>query len=202
MTEPFDDIAWPVRTDRLVLRPATLEDADAIWRYRRLEEVTRWIYRAHPTLEEFRRHGFDPDRPGGRLAVEHDGVLIGDVALLVGDGWSQADVAEQATAVEAEVGWVFDPRFQGRGFATEAVRELLRLCFEELGLRRVTAGTFADNEPSWRLMERVGMRREAHAVKDSLHRTRGWLDGYEYAMLAEEWPARRLRPSSAPSPSG
>jgi RimJ/RimL family protein N-acetyltransferase len=202
VSEPFDEITWPVRTDRLVLRPATPEDAEAIWRYRRLEEVTRWISRAHPTLEDLVRHGFDPDRPRGRIAVEHDGELVGDVVVLVGDGWSQAEVAEQAAGVEGELGWVFDPRFHGRGLATEAVRELLRLCFEELGLRRVTAGTFADNEPSWRLMERVGMRRESHAVKDSLHRTLGWLDGFEYAMLAEEWPARGLRPSSGPSPSG
>ena len=59
-----------------------------------------------------------------------------------------------------------------------------------LGLRRVTAGCFAGNEPSWRLMERVGMRREAHAVRDSLHRSRGWLDGLTYALLAEEWRDR------------
>lgn len=202
MTEPFDVIAWPVRTDRLVLRPAVLEDADTIWRYRRLEEVTRWISRAHPTVEEFRRQGFDPDRPHGRIAVIHDGRLVGDLTLLVGDAWSQGEVADQARGVEGELGWVVDPAVQGRGYATEAVRELLRLSFEELGLRRVTAATFADNEPSWRLMERVGMRREAHAVKDSLHRTRGWLDGFQYAMLAEEWSAQGIRPSAAPSRSG
>ena len=46
---------------------------------------------------------------------------------------------------------------------------------------------FAANEPSWRLMERVGMRREAHNVKDSLHRDHGWQDGYVYALLADEW---------------
>ena len=202
MTEPFDEIAWPVRTERLVLRPAGPEDADEIWQYRRLEEVTRWISRAHPTLDEFRRHGFDPERPRGRIAVVHDGRLVGDLTLLVEDGWSQGEVADQARGVQGELGWVFDPAFQGRGFATEAVRELLRLSFEELGLRRVTAGTFADNEPSWRLMERVGMRREAHAVRDSLHRTRGWLDGFEYALLAEEWSAAAVRPSAAPSRSG
>jgi RimJ/RimL family protein N-acetyltransferase len=64
---------------------------------------------------------------------------------------------------------------------------VLRICFEDLGLRRVTAECFAGNESSWRLMERVGMPREAHNVRDSLHRSGEWLDGYGYTLLAEEW---------------
>ena len=67
------------------------------------------------------------------------------------------------------------------------MRELLRLCFTELGLRRVTANCFADNVASWRLMERVGMRREVSAVRESLHRSGAWLDSMGYALLAEEW---------------
>jgi RimJ/RimL family protein N-acetyltransferase len=58
-----------------------------------------------------------------------------------------------------------------------------------LRLRRVFATCFADNTGSWRLMEKLGMRREAHNVRDSLHRDRGWLDGYTYALLADEWRA-------------
>jgi RimJ/RimL family protein N-acetyltransferase len=81
------------------------------------------------------------------------------------------------------------PDHAGQGYATEAVRELIRLCFEDLGLRRVTANCFADNEASWRLMERLGMRRELHAVHESLHRSGEWLDGYGYALLVDEWRA-------------
>jgi RimJ/RimL family protein N-acetyltransferase len=51
----------------------------------------------------------------------------------------------------------------------------------------VTANCFADNVASWRLMERVGMRRELHAVRESLHRSGKWLDGLGYALLADEW---------------
>ena len=71
------------------------------------------------------------------------------------------------------------------------VRELLRICFEDLRLRRVTANAFAANEASWRLMERVGMRREGFSVADSLHRDLGWVDGVLYALLADEWSADR-----------
>jgi RimJ/RimL family protein N-acetyltransferase len=67
---------------------------------------------------------------------------------------------------------------------------VLRICFEDLGLRRVTAECFAANEASWRLMERLGMRRESHNVGDSLHRSGEWLDGYGYALLADEWRER------------
>ncbi|HEX8767440.1 MAG TPA: GNAT family protein, partial [Jatrophihabitans sp.] len=59
--------------------------------------------------------------------------------------------------------------------------------FTDLGLRRVTANCFADNEASWRLMERVGMRRELYTVRESLHRSGEWLDGIGYALLADEW---------------
>ena len=73
------------------------------------------------------------------------------------------------------------------------------LCFEDLGLRRVTATCFADNEASWRLMERAGMRRELYTVRDSLHRSGEWLDGMGYALLADEW---RKAPAPGSTSSG
>jgi RimJ/RimL family protein N-acetyltransferase len=108
--------------------------------------------------------------------------------LRVEDAWAQAEVAGQARDTQAELGWVLDPAYTGHGYATEAVRELLRYCFQDLGVHRVTANCFLDNHTSWRLMERVGMRRELHAVRDSLHRTGQWLDTVAYAILEEEWP--------------
>jgi RimJ/RimL family protein N-acetyltransferase len=120
--------------------------------------------------------------------VERDGVVIGDAAIMIRSPWSQAEVVEQARDVEAELGWTLDPAYGGQGYATETVRALIGISFTRLGLRRVVANCFADNAPSWRLMERVGMRREAHTVRESLHRDGRWLDGFGYALLAEEWP--------------
>lgn len=57
-----------------------------------------------------------------------------------------------------------------------------------MALRRVTAGCFAANVGSWKVMEKLGMRREQHGVADSWHAELGWFDGYTYGMLAEEWP--------------
>ena len=181
------DLRWPARTERLSLRPAAADDAAATWRFRRLPEVARFITWEAGDLEQYRARFVEPDRLATTLVVEHDATVIGDLMLRVGDAWAQTEVADHAEGVQAELGWVLDPAHGGRGLATEAVRELLRLCFEELGLRRVTAQCFADNTASWRLMERVGMRRETHAVAESLHRSGVWLDALGYAMLADEW---------------
>jgi RimJ/RimL family protein N-acetyltransferase len=180
-------IAWPVGTDRLTLRPATPDDAEATWRFRRRDDVSRWLTRAPAAFDEHRSQVLEPTSIDKTLIIELAGEVIGDLMLDVSDAWSQAEVNEHARRVEAELGWVLHPDHCGHGYATETVRELIRLCFQDLGLRRVTAICFLDNEASWRLMERVGMRREAHGVADSLHRTGRWLDTLSYAILADEW---------------
>jgi RimJ/RimL family protein N-acetyltransferase len=187
--DPLDAVAWPVRTERLLLRRALAQDAEATWAYRRRPEVSRWITQAPATLEEYREYFGKPERLAKTLIAERDGAVVGDLMLLVEDAWAQAEVRDQARRVQAELGWSLHPDSTGRGYATEAVRELIRRCFEDLGLRRVTANCFADNVASWRLMERVGMRRELYAVRESLHRSGQWLDGMGYALLAEEWHA-------------
>lgn len=189
---PLDRLRWPVRTERLALRAATPDDAAATWRFRRLEEVDRWLTRAAGTEADYRAQFAAPESLAKTLVVERDGEVVGDLMLLVEDGWAQAEVAAQVEGVQAKLGWVLDPAHAGRGYATEAVRELLRICFEDLGLRRVVAECFAANEPSWRLMERVGMRREIHTRRDALHRSGEWLDGLGYALLAEEWAAQAV----------
>ena len=183
----LDAITWPVRTDQLMLRPATIDDLEATWSFRRLDDVSRWLTRAPATIAEYRTHFEDAASLAKTIVVELDGEVIGDLMLEVEDAWSQAEVAEQARGVQAELGWVLHPDHAGHGYATEAVRELVRLCFEDLGLRRVTANCFAANVTSRRLMERLGMRREVYTVRESLHRSGEWLDGMGYALLAEEW---------------
>ena len=187
----LDDLTWPARTDRLAVRRLDDPDVATTWAYRRLPEVNRWLPYAPDTLADYAQLFEDADRRARTLVVELDGVVVGDLFLMQKDGWSQLEVRDSGQGCEAELGWALDPAYGGRGLATEAVEGLLRICFEDLGLRRVTAGCFADNEPSWRLMERVGMRRELHAVAESLHRDLGWVDGYGYALLAEEWRAGR-----------
>lgn len=180
-----------VRTERLTLRAAGPEDTEATWQYRRLPEVAEWITARADDLDAYRVTFTEPSRLADTVIVEHDGRVVGDFMLRVEDGWAQAEVAEDARRTQVELGWVLDPAWSGRGYATEAVRELFRVCFEDLGVRRVVANAFLDNHASVRLMERVGMRREVHTVAESLHRDGGWLDGVGYALLVEEWRAAR-----------
>ncbi|MBO0802498.1 MAG: GNAT family N-acetyltransferase [Nocardiopsaceae bacterium] len=189
MSHPLDTLDWPVRTERLLLRRAAPDDLDAVWAYRRLPEVYEWLGAAVPDYDAYRERYLRPERLASMLIIERGDRGIGHLILKIQDGWAQEDVADQARGVQGSLGWTLDPEFQGKGYAAEAVRALIGLCFGPLGLRRVIAECFADNEPSWRLMERLGMRREQHTVKESLHRTKGWLDGLTYALLAEEWPA-------------
>jgi len=194
VTTTLADLTWPRPTPRLTLRPLRAEDAEAAWRFLRLPETVRWVGSPLQDEAEFLAGYGDPDRLDRMLAVEHDGGVIGELTVGVQDGWAQRDVADHAAGVEAWLGWVLDPAHGGRGLATEAVRALLDLCLDDetgLGLRRVTASCFVANEPSWRLMERVGMRREQVGKADSLHRDHGWLDGCTYALLASEWRTRR-----------
>ena len=188
MTRSITDLDWPVRTERLSLRPAEQRDALPTFAFRTLPEVSHWMTTSATDADAWVADY--AHRVPDTLMVEKDGVVIGDLMLRFADPWAQAEVREDAAGTQVEIGYVLDPAYAGQGYATEAVREELRICFEELGVRRVIAQCFADNVPSWRLMERVGMRREQHTKQDSLHRNGQWLDGMMYAVLAEEWVSR------------
>lgn len=194
-------LSQPLRTERLTLRPATKADAEPTWTFRRLESVSQWLTGTPADLEGYRTVFTEPVRLARTVVVEVDDtagpVVIGDLMVKREDAWAQTEMVDQARGVQVELGWVLDPRYTGHGYATEAVRELLRHCFEDLGVRRVVAGCFLDNDASWRLMERVGMRRETHAVRDALHRSGAWLDSLVYAVLAEEWAAAAIHGSSS-----
>ncbi|MDG4809498.1 GNAT family N-acetyltransferase [Micromonospora sp. WMMD1120] len=182
-----------LRTARLELRPVRSEDVDRILEYRNLPEVTRWLLRTTVEPASFRaawqRAAEDPNDHS--VAVTLDGVVIGTVSLDVVDGMGQPGMPART---EAELGYIFDPAYGGHGYATEAVTAMVAHGFDRLDIRRITAGCFADNLASVRILEKVGMRREQHGVGDSWHAELGWVDGYTYALLAAQW-RRETTPS-------
>ena len=185
----FDRISWPRRTARLLFRPATTDDLDALGAIQNLPEVAYWLPSAPGSQADYLlrmgREGLLPRT----LVLEKEGTVIGELYLHVKAGWAQREIAERSTDTEADIGWGLHPAHQGHGYAIEAATELVRVCFEDLGVRRVVAGAFADNAPSLRIMERLGMRRETLAVRTTLDRELGWVDSTEYALLADEWRA-------------
>ena len=180
-------IDWPVRTERLSLRAYTPDDLDRLWAYEQLSQVQQWLGWAPHSRAELGEAMSSPTSTTTQVMVDLESTIIGHVMIMPRDSWAQTDVADQAKGLEAELGWMFDPAYGGSGYATEAIAAVIDLCFTQLELRRIHAGCFADNTASWRLMERLGMRREHHGRATSLHRDGGWHDDFQYALLRDEW---------------
>lgn len=188
------DVAWPRIAGPLELRVPTQGDLERVLEWRNRPEVTRWLLRTTVDPEAFVAAWLatidDPDQHAVLAVV--DDLIVGTGSLDVSDGMGQVD-GDAWRRSEGVLGYLIDPAHAGKGYATDIARALLDLAFTELGLHRVTAGCFADNRASWRVMEKVGMRREQHGVRDSWHAELGWVDGCTYAILADEWPAEAER---------
>lgn len=182
--------AWPRRTAELLLRPLVDADIADVLRWRNHPDVTRWLLRTTMDAAAMREGLRARSSRGTPVAVVHEGLIVGTAFIDIRDGMGQ-DLGPEPVGAEGLIGFVFDPAVHGRGFATQVAEALLDVAFGDLDLRRVTAGCFADNTASWRVMEKVGMRREQHGVEDSWHAELGWVDGYTYAMLRSEWLAKR-----------
>ena len=89
---------------------------------------------------------------------------------------------------QGEIGFVVHPDHQGRGYATEASRELLRIAFEDLGLHRVVGRLESRNAASSRVLEKLEMRREAHLIENEFVKGE-WQSELVYAILDREWNA-------------
>ncbi|MGH3444751.1 MAG: GNAT family N-acetyltransferase [Nocardioidaceae bacterium] len=181
---------YPVRTRRLLLRPLAADDTDALVAYRSQPEVCRFVpfepMNAEAVGEKLHggwsRTGIDDEGQALTLGVElaETGQVVGDVMLALHSTKDQG----------GEIGWVFHPDHAGHGYATEAAHALLHLAFDELGLHRVVARVDARNVASLRLAERLGMRREAYLVGNEWFKSE-WSDEIDFAILEEEWRARR-----------
>jgi RimJ/RimL family protein N-acetyltransferase len=181
---------YPVRTERLLLRPLKTADADALLAYRSRQDVSRWVpfepMSSDDILEriagQWSRTELTDEGQALTLGAEvaATGELAGDVILM----WHSREHAG------GEVGYVLNPALGGHGYATEAAAGMLRLGFEELGLHRIVARIDEDNEASAKLARRLGMRQEARLVQNEFFKGR-WSNELDFAMLAEEWFARR-----------
>jgi len=194
--------AWPLRTARLDLRPYQEGDLEHVRAMQTREEVTRYLYWDVMTEEEVRE---TLAKKMGRAALRKEGDGLNPVAVLretdevVGDA---ALLWVSEVHRTGEVGFVLKPEFQGRGFATELAAEMLRLGFEEAGLHRIIGRCDARNTSSWAVLDRVGMRREAHLVQNEWVKGE-WCDELDYALLADEWQSRSVdrAPRDCPDPA-
>jgi RimJ/RimL family protein N-acetyltransferase len=181
---------YPIRTERLLLRPYAHDDVDALYVYQRLPEVHRYLYTEPRTRSEVEALVAERAGRGASTEVGAPVTLVADLAQtgeLVGDCvlfWRSEEHKQ------GEVGYVLNPAYHGRGLATEAVRGLLRVGFEDLGLHRIAGHLDARNTASARVLERAGLRREAHLMENEFVKGE-WTDELIYGILRREWEARQ-----------
>jgi RimJ/RimL family protein N-acetyltransferase len=179
-------IRLPLAVNGLVIRRIGPTDHDDLLEYWSAIEVARYQFWEPFTSDQIAaiiesQLELHPGDPGVALvlAAELNGKVIGDCQLTI----------TSLDDRQAEIGFAFNPGFAGQGFATQAVAAVLGFRFLQLGMHRIVAGTDVRNERSWKLMERIGMRREAHFVHDTFAKGE-WVDTYVYAMLDSEWQQR------------
>jgi RimJ/RimL family protein N-acetyltransferase len=179
---------FPLHTERLAIRPLTLDDVDALHSYRSIPEVCRYVPFEPMSKDEIAER-IGRQWAGRELTDEGQvfilGVELRDDAVLVGDVMLAWSSREHATG---EIGWVFHPDHAGRGYATEAARELLRLGFDGVGLHRIMARLDERNHASARLCRRLGMREEARLVENEWFKGE-WTNELDFAILDREWRA-------------
>ncbi|HVE72549.1 MAG TPA: GNAT family protein [Thermoanaerobaculia bacterium] len=169
-----------LRTARLTLRPFTLDDAPAVQGLCGAYEVAlntlliphpypdgaaeQWISMHGEHYEQNRVHHFAID----------DGQLVGAMGLVMkGDGI-------------AEIGYWIGVPFWGRGYATEAAREVVRYGFEDCGLARIYAGHFSRNPASGKVLAKAGMKHEG-TLRHHAHKWGEYLDLVMYGILRDEF---------------
>jgi RimJ/RimL family protein N-acetyltransferase len=177
-------------TDRLILRGFQDIDLQPFAAYRSAPEIAKFQYwdipfteeKAAKLIEEMK--GIQPGTQGEwyQIAIELKTMhqLIGDCAFCVLTEDSQ----------QAEIGFTLARQYQGKGYGTEAVRRLLDYLFGELKLHRVRAICHVDNLAAAKLLERVGMRREAEFI-ENIWLKGEWISEYWYGILQHEWTAKR-----------
>lgn len=173
-------------TERLILRPIKLEDKHVILDYRSDEEANKyqgWIPKTLEDVEEFiAKLSPKPNLPGSwfQLAIleKESGRIIGDLGIHF--------LEEEIQQVE--LGYTLNKNYQGKGYATEALKSAINYLFIEQKKHRITASVDPGNLPSCKLLERLDFRKEAHLI-ESLCFNGKWVDDVIYAMLAREWDA-------------
>ncbi|AZQ60989.1 N-acetyltransferase [Flammeovirga pectinis] len=171
-----------LETNRLIIRSIDLNDAPELFAYRSDSEANKYqsfipvvIKEVEQFIERNPRE-FNKSDTWFQLGMckkgEHK--LIGDIGIHFIDN------------EQIEIGITLSKEEQRKGFAKEALTVLFDLLFKELNKHRITASIDPANLGSLKLMETLGMRKEAHH-KESLFFKGAWVDDIIFALLKKEW---------------
>jgi RimJ/RimL family protein N-acetyltransferase len=174
-----------IHTERLVVRSIRSDDAEAIFRYRsdsNTNQYQNWIPKTINDVHDFIKNRVSPtidtiDTWYQFVIIKKEqDEFIGDIGVHFLDSEKK----------QVELGCTFDKKFQGKGYATEAMKEMIHFLFTILQKRRITVSTDPRNTKAIRLIERLGFRKEAHC-KESIWIHGEWADDLQYAILNDEW---------------
>jgi ribosomal-protein-alanine N-acetyltransferase len=178
-------MSLPITTARLVLRRFSHQDIGDVVELVSHPSVGRETPEIEATESGARKYidfqnRLEPFQQGKcfDLAIERqvDGKVIGLLSI----------VCQRHR--QGEIGYALGIAHRGQGYATEAAGALAAYGFDTLQLHRIFATTNSDNNASWRVMERLGMRREG-CLREAAWRDERWWDKFIYAILAHEWSA-------------
>ena len=182
--------AFPIQTERLVLRAYRPDDLDALLGIVSRIDVNRFLY-TEPRNEDEAVELLQRKLGNTELLDEDDQISAAvcrrDTGELVGDQMMRWVSREHRTG---EIGFMFHPDHHGLGYATESARPLIDWGFEVAGFHRIIGRLDARNFASARVLEKLGMRREAMMIENEWVKGE-WQSGIEYAILEREWRAER-----------
>jgi RimJ/RimL family protein N-acetyltransferase len=174
-----------METERLIIRDFKADDWADLYEYLSKEIVVRYEPYGVFSIDDAIKEAEKRSKNECYLAVclKGNNKLIGNVYF---------GRQEPEDILTWEIGYVFNSEYWGRGYAAEACRKVLEYGFMRLGAHRIAAMCNPRNKASWRLMERLNMRREGHLLKNIFFKRDKagnplWIDTYEYAILSEEW---------------
>jgi len=176
-----------LQTDRLVIKPLQFKDAEILFQYRSDARVFK--YQAWRPINRAEAEAFIQKFTHGNFGAAHTwyqlGLFLQQTSELIGDiGLHFLEKSSQGV----EIGFTINPAFQRQGFAHEAAREILSFLFKTMKKHRVTASVDPRNTASMRLLEKLGLRKEAH-FHQSLWCRGEWVDDVIYAILCHDWTA-------------
>ena len=173
-----------IATERLRIRNFREEDNDALFEY--LSNPAIYVFEPGKPITADIAIELSSERSkyNDFLAVE----LVSENRMIVHLYFRQIDPTKYATW---ELGYIVHPLYQKRGYATESAKAITRYGFQELGVHRIISHCSPDNTSSWKVLEKIGMRREGISRKNIFFRKTAsgdpiWQDTYEYAMLSDD----------------